>query len=90
MIFTTVDGFSNLLSLIKLHFPIKGLSEHKIGLNTPNNNMSLPPYAFCFDEKRGGTGFFINEKHSYTKRSELITLLDENLESTFNEINLLK
>ena len=85
-----VDGFSNLLSLIKLHFPIIGLSEHKIGLNIPNYNMSLPRYAFCFDEKKGGRDFFINGKCSYTKRSELIILLDENLELTFNVINLPK
>ena len=42
------------------------------------------------DEKKGGTDFFINGKCSYTKRSELIILLDENLELTFNVINLPK
>ena len=34
-----IDGLSNLLSLMKLHFPIIGFSEHKIGLNTPINNI---------------------------------------------------
>ena len=38
--------FPNLLSLMKLNFLIKGLSEHKIGLNTPITNISLPGYAF--------------------------------------------
>ena len=69
-----IDGLSNLISLMKLNFPIIGLSEHKIGLNTPINNISLPGYAFCFDETKsthGATGFFINEKYLYTKRSDL-------------------
>ena len=88
-----VDGISNLLSLMKLNFPIIGLSEHKIGLNTPINNISLWGYAFCYDETKsthGGTGFFINEKYLYTKRCDLNILLDKNLESTFIEINLSK
>ena len=78
---------------MKLNFPITGLSEHKIGLNTPINNISLPCYAFCFDTTKsthGGTGFFINKKYLHTKRSELNILLDKNLESTFIEINLPK
>ena len=44
-----------------------GLSEPKIGLNTPINNISLPGHAFCFDETKsthGGRGFFINEKYT--------------------------
>ena len=88
-----VDGFSNLLILIKLNFSIIGLSEHKIGLNIPLNNISLPGYAFCFDEKKrthGEAGFFINEKYSYTKRSDLNIILDKNLKSTFIKINLPK
>ena len=71
---------------MKLNFPIIGLSGHKIGLNTPINNISLPGYAFCLDERKithGGTGFFINKKYSYTKQSDLNILLDKNLESTF-------
>ena len=36
-----IDGLSNLISLIKLNFPIIGLSEHKIGLNTLINNLLL-------------------------------------------------
>ena len=86
-----IDDLSKLISLMELNFPIIGLSEHKIELNTPINNISLPGYAFCFDETKsthGGTGFFINEKYSYTKRSDLNILLDKNLESTFIEINL--
>ena len=88
-----IDGLSNLISLMKLNFPIIGLNEHKIGLKTPINNISLSGYAFCFDETKsthGGTGFFINEKYSYTKRGDLHILLDKNLESTFIEINLSK
>ena len=75
-----IDGLSNLISLMKLNFTIIGLSEHKIGLNTLINNISLPGYAFCFDETKsthGGTGFFINEKYLYTKRSDLNILLDK-------------
>ena len=85
--------FPNSLSLMKLNFLIKGLSEHKIGLNTPITNISLPGYAFWFDETKsthGGTGFFINEKYSYTKRSDLNILLDKNLESIIIETNLSK
>ena len=48
-----VDGLSNLFSLMKLNFPIIVLSEHKIGLNTTINSISLPDYAF----------FFIKEKY---------------------------
>ena len=84
---------SNLLSLNKSNFPIIGLSEHKIGLNTPINNISLPGYAFCFDETKsahGGTGFSINEKCSYTKRRDLNILLDKNFESTLIETTLQK
>ena len=58
---------------MKLNFPVTGLSEHKLGQNTSINNISLPGYAFCFDETKstyGGTGFFINEKYSYTRRSD--------------------
>ena len=54
--------------------------ERKIRLNTPINNISLPGYAFCFDETKsthGGTGFFINEKYSYTKQSDLNILEKE-------------
>ena len=86
-----IDDLSKLISLMELNFPIIGLSEHKIELNTPINNISLPGYVFCFDETKSthdATGFFINEKYSYTKRSDLNILLDKNLESTFIEINL--
>ena len=78
-----IDGLSNLLSLMKLNFPIIGLSEHKIGRNTSIYNISSPGYVFCFDETKsthGGTGLFINKSYLYTK----------NLESTFIEINLPK
>ena len=59
------DGISNLSSLMKLNFPIIRLSEHKIGLNTPINNISLPGDAFCCDEIKsthGGTDFFTNDR----------------------------
>ena len=88
-----IDGLSNLLSLMRLNFPIVSLSERKIGLNTPINNISSPGYAVCFDETKSchcGTGFFINEKYSYPKQIDLNILLDKNLESTFIEINLPK
>ena len=88
-----IDGLSNLLSLIKWNFQIIGLSEYKTGLNTPINNLSLPGYAFCFDETKsshGGTDFFINEKYLSTKQGDLNIVLDKNLESTFIEINLSK
>ena len=78
---------------MKLNFLIIGLSEHKMGLNTPINNISLPGDAFCYGETKsthGGTGFFINGKYLYTKQSDLNIFLDKNLESTFIEINLPK
>ena len=68
---------------MKLNFPTIGLSEHKIGRNISIYNISLPSYAFCFDETKSshvGTGFFINKSYLYTK----------NLGSTFIEINLPK
>ena len=51
-----VDDISSLLSLMKLNFPIIGLSEHKIRLNTPINNISLSGYAFCYDETNSTHG----------------------------------
>ena len=78
---------------MKLNSPIIGLSEHKIGLNIPINNVFVTGYAFCYDETNSthsGTGFFINEKYSYTKRCDLNILLDKNLELTFIDINLPK
>ena len=84
-----IDGLSNLLSLLKLNFPIIDFSEHRIRLNTPFNNISLPGYAFCFDEKKSthsGTGFFINEKYLCTKQRDFNILLHKNLELTFIEI----
>ena len=88
-----IDGRSNLLSLMKSIFPVIGLSENKIGLNTPVNNKSLPSYVFCFDETKttlGGISFFLNEKHSCTNRSDLNILLDRNIGSIFIKINLSK
>ena len=41
---------------MKLTFPIIGLSEHKIGLNTPIKNLSSPGYVFCSDETRNTHG----------------------------------
>ena len=85
-----IDGLFNLLSLMKLNYPIMCSSEHKIWLNTPIN-ISLPGYAICFDETKsshGGAGFFINKKYFYIKRIDLNILLDKNIESTFIEINL--
>ena len=55
---------------MKLNFPIIGLSEQKMGLNTLINNIFLPGYAFCYDDKKdkhGGTGFLNNKKYLYTK-----------------------
>ena len=78
---------------MKFSYAIKGLSEHNTGLNIPINNISLPGYGFYFDEKKlthGGTGFFINEKYSYTNQCDLNILLDKNLESTFIKTNLPK
>ena len=87
------DSLSNLLSMIKVNFPIIGLYEHKIGSNSFINNISLPGYTFCYDETKsthGGTGFYINDKFSYAKRNDLNISLDNNLESTFIEVNLPK
>ena len=78
---------------MKLNFRIIDLSERKIELNTPINNISLPDYAFCFDETKsthGWTGFFINEKYSYSKKSDPNILLDKNLESTLLKLISLK
>ena len=47
-----MDSLSNLLSLMKLNFPIIGYSEQKVGQNTPINDLSLPGYAFYFNETK--------------------------------------
>ena len=61
--------------------------------DTNFNNISLTGYTFCYDETKsthGGTGFYINDKFSYVKRNDLNISLDNNLESTFIEVNLPK
>ena len=88
-----IDSLSNFLSMIKFDFPIIGLCEHKIGSNSFINNIFLPCYMFCYDETKsthGDTGFYINDKFSYIKRNDLNISLDNNLESTFIEVNLPK
>ena len=88
-----IDSLSNFLSMTKFNFPIKRLCEHKIRSNYFINNISLPSYTFCYDETKstqGGTGFYINDKFSYVKRNDLNISLDNNLESTFIEVNLPK
>ena len=78
---------------MKFNFPIIGLSEHKIRSNSFINNISLSGCTFCYDETKstyGGTGFYINDKFSYIKWNDLNISLDNNLESTFVEVNLPK
>ena len=79
--------------MMEFNFPIIGLCEHKIRSNSFINKISLPGYTFCYDETKGthgGTGFYINDKFSYVKRNELNISLDNNIESTFIEVNLPK
>ena len=79
--------------MIKFNFPIIGLTEHKIGSNFFINSISLPVHTFCYNETKSthaGSGFYINDKFSYIKRNDLNTSLDNNLESTFIEVNLPK
>ena len=50
-----------------------------------------PVYNFCYDETKsihGGTGFFINEKISFTKHEHLKISLDKNFESICIQVNL--
>ena len=77
--------------MIKFNFRITGLCEHKIRSNSFINNISLPGYTFGCDETKSthdGTSFYINDKFSYVKRNDLNISLDNNLESTFIEVNL--
>ena len=79
--------------MIKFNFPIIGLCEHNIRSNSFINNISLPCLTFRYDETKsthGGTGFYINDKFSYVKQNDLNISLDNNLESTFIEVNLPK
>ena len=88
-----IYSLSNVLSMMKFNFPIIGLSEHKIRSNSLINNISLPGHTFSYDETKsthGGTGFYINDKFSCIKRNDLNISLDNNLESTFIEVNLPK
>ena len=77
--------------MIKFNFPIIGLCEHKIRLNSFINNISLPDYTFCHDETKsthGSTGFYIDDKFSYVKRNDLSISLDNDLDPIFVEVNL--
>ena len=88
-----IDSLSDVISMMEFNFPIIGLREHKIRSNSFINKISLPGYTFCYDETKGthgGTGFYINDKFSYVKRNELNISLDNNIESTFIEVNLPK
>ena len=88
-----IDNLSDVLSMMKFNFPIIGLCDNKIKWNSFINNISLPCYTFCYDETKstdGGTGFYINDKFSYVKQNDLNISLDNNLESTFIEVNLPK
>ena len=79
--------------MMKFNFPIIRLSEHKIKSNSFIDNISLPGYTFCYDETKSthvSTGFYINDIFSYLKRNDLNISLDNNLESTFIEVNLPK
>ena len=79
--------------MMKFNFPIIGLCERKIRSNSFINNIFLPSYTFCYNETKsthGGTGFCINDTFSYVKRNDLNISLDNNLESTFIEVNLPK
>ena len=79
--------------MIKFNFLIIGLCEHKTRPKYFINNISLPGYTFCYDETKsthGSTGFYINDKFPYVKRNDLNISLDNNLESTFIEVNLPK
>ena len=70
-----INGLSNLINLMKLNFPIIGLNEHKIGLNTPINNISLPGYAFCIDETKSthsGTGYLLTKSIRIPSEATLI------------------
>ena len=88
-----IDSLSNVLSMAKFNFAIVELCEHKIRSNSFINNISLPGYTFCYDETKsthGGTDLYINDKFSCVKRNDLNISLDNNLESTFIEVNLPK
>ena len=88
-----IDSLYNVLSMMKFNFPIIGLCEHKIRSNSFINNISIPGYTFCYNETKsthGDTGFYINDKFSYAKWNNVHISLDNNLESTFIEVNLPK
>ena len=77
-----IDSLSNVLSMMKVNFPIIGLSEHKFKSNSFINNISLLGYTFCYDETKsthGGTSFYINDKVSYIKQNDINISLDNNL-----------
>ena len=64
---------------MKLDFPIIGLSEHKIGLNTPINNISLPAYVFCFIEKKAPMveqDFFLLKSNSHLPKKCVICCIE--------------
>ena len=53
-----IGSLSNDLNIMKINFPIIGLSEQKVRSNAFNNKISLPGYTFCYGETKtthGGT-----------------------------------
>ena len=63
---------------MKFSFLITGLSEHKIRPNSSlNDNISLPGYAFCFDETKLAEQAFLLTKNTQILWSILDAVLKQ-------------
>ena len=88
-----VDDLRTVLSRSKFSFDIIGISEHKIGKNSPpSNNIEITGYNdFDFEPTgttHGGTGFYIKKGINYKIRDELNVNIPGQFEAIFAEIIL--
>ena len=88
-----VDDLRTVLSRSKFSFDIIGISEHKIGKNSPpSNNIQITGYNdFDFEPTgttHGGTGFYIKKGINYKIRDELNVNIPGQFEAIFAEIIL--
>ena len=86
-----IDDLRTVLSRSKHSFDIIGISEHKIGKDSPPpNNIEITGYyPFEFEPTgttHGGAGFYIKNCHEFKERKELNLNMPGDVEALFIEI----
>ena len=88
------DDLEQILSLMKIDFPIIGITEHKIKEWTPISNIKLAGrHDFIYtptQTSHGGSGFYIRDTLAFKRRNDFLLNTPDtgDFESTFLEIVL--